>query len=231
MSASILPPGQFELDQFPRFGLGKFARRFPDNPETIRFEIRGDVGQELLVEEQWFGLPRHDQRSDFHCVTSWSVRDQHWTGVRFSDFHESIVLPRAKPRANADLVVLRAADGFIARLPLEDMLADDVLLADRLNGESLGIKHGAPLRLIAPAHYGYKNVKHLTAVEFWTNDRHYRFPRPYPKLMDHPRARVALQERTRWLPGWLVRPFYRMLIPSTIRNFDRAMASARKRDL
>jgi hypothetical protein len=42
--------------------------------------------------------------------------------------------------------------------------------------------------------------------------------------MDHPRARVALEERGRGLPGWLLRYLYRPLIPGTVTWFARAMA-------
>ena len=51
---------------------------------------------------------------------------------------------------------------------LEDALADDVLLADRLDGVPLDAKHGAPVRLVAPAHYGFVNVKHLCRIELLT---------------------------------------------------------------
>jgi DMSO/TMAO reductase YedYZ molybdopterin-dependent catalytic subunit len=41
-----------------------------------------------------------------------------------------------------------------------------LLLADRLNGAKLTPDHGAPPRLVAPMHYGYKSVKHLTVLEY-----------------------------------------------------------------
>lgn len=77
--------------------------------------------------------------------------------------------------------------------------------------------------LIALAHYGYKNVKHLIAIEFWRDRRGYRFPLPYPSLMEHPRARVALEERGRFLPAWLFRALYRPLIVPTQWLFRTAM--------
>ena len=106
-------------------------------------------------------------------------------------------------------------------MQLHDLLADEVLLADTLDGDALPIEHGAPLRLVAPAHYGFKNVKHIAAIEFWRDSRAYRFPFPYPQLMDHPRGRVAFEERGRWIPPGVLRFFYRLLIPGTIRNFAR----------
>lgn len=222
MSTS-LPPGQFALKEFPRFGLGLFARRFPANPERVNLEIGGDVEQGLRISsDELRDLPRVEREADFHCVTTWSVQGQVWSGVRFADFYERIVVPQVRPQPGAELVVLRGEDGYASSLPLADLLAADALLADQLNGAGLGIEHGAPLRLVAPAHYGYKNVKHLAKIEFWRDRRAYRFPFPYPAFMDHPRGRVAFEERGRWIPAAILRWLYRLLIPSTIRSFRKA---------
>jgi DMSO/TMAO reductase YedYZ molybdopterin-dependent catalytic subunit len=112
---------------------------------------------------------------------------------------------------------------------LEDLMADDVLLADTLNGEKLTIDHGAPLRLVAPAHYGYKNVKHIHMIEFWEDGSHFRFPLPYPNLMNHPRARVALEERVNYLPQRVVRSLYRLFMPFARRKQRRKLEAYLKR--
>ncbi len=206
-----LPPGQVEREDFPRFGLGKFAFRFPTNTKFVEIAVGGDVGTPFTVGDELGELPRVDQVSDFHCVTTWTKRCLRWSGLRFRDFYETIVLPKATPQQGANLVVLRSQDGYDQSLPLEDLLAPDVLLADRLNGHALSLAHGAPIRLVAPAHYGYKNVKHLRSVEFWRDAREYRFAGP--KFMDHPRARVALEEHGRGVPVWILRRTYPALIP------------------
>lgn len=216
-----LPPGQRERSDFPRFGLTRFADRFPRETERIRLQIAGDVAEQITVASELGHLPRVDQTSDFHCVTTWSRRALHWSGVRFADFFRQIVVPLARPHAAATFVVLRCQDGYAVSLPLEDLMAEGVLLADRLDGEPLPIAHGAPLRLVAPAHYGYKNAKHLRGVELWRDDRNYR-PAAF-RFMDHPRARVALEERGRGAPGWLLRFLYRPLVTPTIRRFQQAL--------
>lgn len=226
---SPLPPGQFLLGQFPRFGLSKFARRFPARPDRIAFEIGGDVTETVAVEHEFAKLPRTGLTADFHCVTTWSVRDRGWSGVRFKDFYDRLVMPQARPLSGADFVVFRGEDGYCSSLPLSDLMADAVLLADQLDGQDLGLEHGAPLRLVAPAHYGYKNVKHIVRIEFWRDGRAYRFPFPYPAFMDHPRARVAFEERGRWFPGWLLRYLYRLIVPLQILIFKSATRAYRKR--
>ena len=57
---------------------------------------------------------------------------------------------------------------YARSLPLEDALAEDVLLAYEVNGAPLPPQHGFPLRLLVPGWYGMTSVKWLariTAVE------------------------------------------------------------------
>lgn len=220
-----LPPGQHARADFPRFGLTPFARRFPTETGRGVLRLSGDVLPAFTLEAPLDGLERIEQRSDFHCVTTWSRQGLRWSGVRLAEFVRRHVTPRLAPGAAPVTVVLRAQDGYRTTLPMSDLLADDVLLADRLDGAALGLDHGAPLRLVAPAHYGYKSVKHLSALEFWQARPAVR--PPAFAFMDHPRARVAHEERGRWLPGWLLRRVYRPLIGSTVADFARAMAEHR----
>jgi DMSO/TMAO reductase YedYZ molybdopterin-dependent catalytic subunit len=216
-----LPPGQHALDEFPRFGLTWFANRFPKETRQIQLTLTGDVLESATVSHELLELPRVEQTSDFHCVTTWSRRSLRWSGFRFTDFFERIVVPRTRPQPDATFVILRCQDGYATTLPLSDLLADSVLLADTLDGAPLTIAHGAPLRLVAPAHYGYKNAKHVSGVEFWKDDRRYRSPTL--RFMVHPRARVAFEERGSGVPGWILRYLYRPLIGFTIRQFRRAL--------
>lgn len=217
---SHLPPGQRERADFPRFGLTQFARRFPAETARASLEVVGEVEHELRLSDALSGLPRVEQTSDFHCVTTWSRRGLVWGGVRFADFYESVVVPQARPKAHATLVALRAQDGARTGLLLADLLAPNVLLADTLDGEPLTVDHGAPLRLVAPAHYGYKSVKYLSRIELTREERGYRASGF--SFMDHPRARVAHEERGRGAPGWLLRYLYRPLVAGTVARFAEA---------
>jgi DMSO/TMAO reductase YedYZ molybdopterin-dependent catalytic subunit len=169
-----------------------------------------------------WALARETREEDDILVTTRTRRSLLWSGVRFSDFYERIVIPRARPQGDALFVVFRCQDRYASSLPLTDLLADSVLLADRLNDAPLPIEHGAPLRLVAPAHYGYKNPKHVCAIEFWRDDRQYRPPTPF-RFMNHPRARVAFEERGRGVPGWVLRYLYRPLVRPGIWQFQHAL--------
>lgn len=218
---SPFPKNQRLSDDFPRFGLGKFANRFPANIERRSIEIKGAVEKPGPCADPFEGLERSEMISDFHCVTTWSVRAQKWSGVYFADLHKRLVQEYGVS-PDAKFVKINGEDEFHGCLPIEDMLADNVMLADRLNDAPLGIDHGAPMRLVAPAHYGYKSVKHISSIEYLADRRGMKFPFPYPAFMEHPRARIAHEERARYLPNWLIVPIYRMLIKSARARFRRA---------
>lgn len=207
---------------FHRFGLIPFADRFPRNTDSRGLTVDGAVAEELELADAFAGLQRVEQHCDFHCVTTWSVRGLRWEGVRFADFYADIVVPQARPESSATLIGLTGQDGARTGMLLEDLLDPSVILADRLNGKPLDVDHGAPIRLVAPKHYGYKSVKYLRRLTFLQPDTGYRVSGF--SFMDHPRARVAFEERGRGLPGVVFRYLYRPLIRTTARKFVEASA-------
>ena len=225
---SPLPPGQIARDTHPRFGLPWLAYRFPTETGRPNIEIAGEVAKPMAVSTELSLLPRLEQTSDLHCVTTWTKQSLRWSGISFRDFYEQLVLTHARPAEAAGLVVFFGQDGYRNALPLQDLLASDVILADGLDGAALSMEHGAPLRLVAPRHYGYKSVKHIKRIEFHRDQKkHYRIPGP--GFMSHPRARVALEERGKYLPGWFYRIIYRPLIRLTIWAFRSGAARYHRR--
>lgn len=215
---AALPPGQRARPDFPRFGLLAYADRFPREPTRRSLAIGGEVEQPFELDGETLGLGRAEQHSDLHCVTTWSACGLRWSGVPFAALYEQHIAPRARPRTR--WLVLRGQDGYRSPMLLDDLLHPGVLIADRLNGEPLPIAHGAPWRLVAPAHYGYKQVKHLSRIDFVEDAS--RVHTSAFRFMDHPRGRVALEERGRGVPGWLLRWLYRPLIGPTVARFARA---------
>ena len=119
-----------------------------------------------------------------------AVGTARWTGVRLRDL---LRMARIRPSARhlwldgADRGVGRAPD-FVRNLPLEKALDADTLLAYEMNGQTLPLAHGFPLRAIVPGWEGAYSVKWLTQIR--ASDREhdgafvqggYRYPRrPVP---------------------------------------------------
>jgi len=128
---------------------------------TWRLEVGGLVDRTLsLSYDDLRSLPRASQVSDFHCVTGWSVKNVKWTGVRLGD-----VFAEAKPKPGAHgLQFVSAEVPYVDYLTLDQARRSDVLLAYEMDGKPLPREHGAPVRLVIPEMYGYKNVKWLREV-------------------------------------------------------------------
>ncbi len=86
-----------------------------------------------------------------------------------------------------------------------------MLIAD----QPLTLAKGAPLRLVAPSHYGYKGVKHATRLRLLD-----RYRSGSAGWAEHPRGRVAAEERGRGLPGVAYRYVYRALKPHAFAAYD-----------
>ena len=132
------------------------------DPASWRLRIGGLVEQPVsLTYDELRSLPRAEQVTTFHCVTGWSVKNVHWAGVRIHD-----VLARAKPHASGHALQFTSMEvPYIDYLTLEQASLHDVMLAYEMDGKPLAREHGAPVRLIIPEMYGYKNVKWLQGID------------------------------------------------------------------
>ena len=131
------------------------------DPVTWRLQVGGLVDQEIsLSHRELLALPRVTQVSDFHCVTGWTVKDVRWTGVRITDIFAKV---KPTPQANA-LQFVSAEKPYLDYLTMEQALLHDVMLAYAMDGKPLAREHGAPVRLVIPEMYGYKNVKWLNGI-------------------------------------------------------------------
>jgi DMSO/TMAO reductase YedYZ molybdopterin-dependent catalytic subunit len=105
-------------------------------------------------------LARVAQSSRLKCVQCWSGR-VNWEGFR-ADALLTLV------GARTDLLWMRVdcADKYYDFVKVEDLLHPRTLFALGMNGEALSPEHGAPLRLVMPAKYGYKSSKLITKLTF-----------------------------------------------------------------
>jgi len=101
-----------------------------------------------------------------HCVTRWSQLDMDWEGVLARE-----LVMVARPTDQAQFVTMHGLDGYTTNLPLDALLDDDVLVAQRVFGEPLSQDHGWPARLVAPKRYAWKGAKWISGIEFHEKDR------------------------------------------------------------
>ena len=216
-----LPPGQRRIDGFPRFGthLGRPAPAVPADPVI---EVAGaGVEPFALPLARLATLPRRELTADFHCVAGWSATGLHWEGVAFQAFFRAIIEPSLQRDTPITHLTFGGLDGHRSVVAIEDALADDVLIAEQLDGRPLDSDHGAPVRLVSPRQYGYISTKHLCRIQLHTgapSGIHAAHPVSRvvlrgPLIMPHPRARVWEEERHPYLPPRLLRPLYRLTIP------------------
>jgi DMSO/TMAO reductase YedYZ molybdopterin-dependent catalytic subunit len=131
------------------------------DPTTWRLKIGGMVDKPMeLSYDELRALPQVSQVSTFHCVTGWTVTGVHWRGVRFKD-----LLAAAGPQAGAHaLQFVSAEEPYVDYLTLDQAMLPNVMLAWEMDGGPLPQEHGAPVRVVIPEMYGYKNVKWVAEV-------------------------------------------------------------------
>ncbi|MEL6980811.1 MAG: molybdopterin-dependent oxidoreductase [Actinomycetota bacterium] len=213
--AAGLPPGQREVRAFPRFSDAPLRWAPPPSSISLEISIDGRV-ERTLDSDDLAGFPPVEQTSDFHCVTTWTHRGLRWGGVRFADVVEEVLGSDLPP-----FLVATAADKVSAIYVTEDLAGPEVLLATHLDGQPLDARHGAPLRLVSPGQYGYKNPKHLIGLDFRSTE-----PTSTLGKKEHLRARVDREERHSTLPNWAVRVPYRLAIIPTALAAERGLRTS-----
>jgi len=159
-----LPPGQKKVKNWPILDLGMQ----PDvKPENWRLQVLGLVENPVaLTLPQFMALPQSEIVSDIHCVTSWSLYDNHWKGVS-----SATLLDLVKPKAQARHIVFHSYDGYTTNVKLSVFAEADVLLAQSWNGAPIAREHGGPVRIVIPKWYFWKSAKWITRIVFYEDDR------------------------------------------------------------
>ncbi len=108
--------------------------------------------------------PRRTQITRHDCVEGWSAIGQ-WTGLPLG-----MLLREAGLRPQARYIVFHCADLFrdapyYESIDLIDAFHPQTMLAWGMNGQTLGVGHGAPLRLRVERQLGYKQAKYVMRVE------------------------------------------------------------------
>jgi DMSO/TMAO reductase YedYZ molybdopterin-dependent catalytic subunit len=116
-------------------------------------------------------MPSRTQITRHDCVEGWSCIGE-WTGPMLRD-----VLARVIPKPQARYVMFFCADPmddgayYYESIDRRTAAHPQTLLAYALNGETLPIKYGAPLRLRLGRQLGYKMAKYVMHIQLVTSYR------------------------------------------------------------
>jgi DMSO/TMAO reductase YedYZ molybdopterin-dependent catalytic subunit len=155
----------------------------PDNPEYQAMASNGFRDWRLRVDglverpkefslDDIRSMPAQTQITRHDCVEGWSCIGQ-WTGPLLRD-----VLARVVPKRAARYVMFfcadpmdSGADYYYESIDLRTAAHPQTLLAYALNGETLPIAYGAPLRLRLGRQLGYKMAKYVMHVQLVSSYR------------------------------------------------------------
>lgn len=151
----------------------------PINLNTWSLRIQTDDRVAVLRLPDIRRMAAIDLVAEHKCVEGWSTIVA-WTGVPAVRLLAGwSPLPR--------FVRLNTPDGaYSAAMQTSLLLHPQTLFATGLNGRVLDSDHGAPLRLVVPAAYGYKSIKRIGSVRF-SDDRpsDYWYERGYDWYATH----------------------------------------------
>ena len=190
------------------------AQQFRTRPWSVKIEgLCGKPGN-MPLDELLSPSRIEDRTYRFRCVEAWSAVIP-WRGTPLAD-----VIRRAEPLSSARFVEMTTLydpaqmpgqrRGTIAWPYVEGLRIDEALhplafLATGMYGKTLPNQNGAPLRLVVPWKYGFKNIKAIVKLKFtdkqptstWMRaaSDEYGFYAIVNPTVDHPRWTQARERR------------------------------------
>ncbi len=117
-----------------------------------------------LTLEDLMAYPAVTQAITLSCISNRVGGDligtSNWTGARLRDVLKDLGL-----RPEAKELFIEGADGFFESVVMEDIMDPRTLLVYGMNGETLPVRNGFPLRIYIPNRYGMKQPKWITRIE------------------------------------------------------------------
>lgn len=159
--------------------------------EPWKVEITGECNEPATFDlDDLLELEHEERIYHFRCVERWAMN------VPWSGFPLSKLLERVEPKASAKYVRFESAleraqmPGVVAAgyypwpyhegLRMDEAMNELTLVATGVYGKPLLKQHGAPVRIVVPWKYGYKNPKSIVKIELSTSE-----PETFWQLQPH----------------------------------------------
>ena len=183
-------------------------------PWTIAIE--GEIKRPKVydIDELLKLAPLEERIYRMRCVEGWSMVIP-WVGISLNE-----IIKRAEPNSNAKFVEFITLNDpkqmpgqrsgvldwpYVEGLRLDEAMHPLTILAVGLYGEVLPNQNGAPVRLVVPWKYGFKNAKSIVKIRFvskptpsaWmkANPGEYGYFSNVNPTVDHPRWSQAKERR------------------------------------
>ncbi|MBI4288747.1 MAG: protein-methionine-sulfoxide reductase catalytic subunit MsrP [Chloroflexi bacterium] len=154
--------------------VAELARGFKTSPWTVQVGGLVNKPKTFDVDDLRRNFPPEERVYRMRCVEAWSVVVP-WLGfplakllkeveptskakyVRFESLHDPKQMPGQKDRS--------FQWPYIEGLRLDEAMHDLTLLATGMYGKPMPPQNGAPIRLVVPWKYGFKNIKSIVKID------------------------------------------------------------------
>ena len=151
------------------------AQKLPIRPWTIKVSGLVEKPFEIAIDDLLAKMPLEERVYRHRCVETWSMV------VPWSGFAMKSLVELCKPTGDAKYVVMQTLNRpsvmpgqkdflypwpYTEGLAMDEAMHDLTFVATGLYGKPIHKQNGAPLRLVAPWKYGFKNVKSIVSIEF-----------------------------------------------------------------
>ena len=179
---SITPPNvalaynNFYEFRTPKDGVWELVDRFETRPWEVEVTGLVDNPQTFDVDDLIRSMPIEERVYRFRCVEAWSST-MPWTGFPFRHLIEK-VQPQSRARYISMQTALKPEQmvgvgeqpwypwPYHEGLTIEEAMNDLCLLGTGVYGKPMPKQNGAPIRLIVPWKFGFKNIKSIVRIEF-----------------------------------------------------------------